>query len=136
MENDQTGQQILPCFQPTTLFKRHHQNAHSGSPPGTISGLTAGQGVCNSGSSWCRYSDKILKDTEACKGVDDLILQAPTVKALIPKLKDVLEAAKKGGMVFSRKKVEFGTQVNFCGYLIDEKGCHPSPNNPKFQQSS
>ena len=37
--------------------------------------------------------------------------------------------------MFSRKKVEFGKQVNFCGYLIDEKGCHPSPKKIETIQS-
>ena len=96
-------------------------------PQGQYQFLTAGQGVCNSGSAWCRHSDEVLKNTSACKGVDDLLLQAPTVNDLIPQLKQVLEAAKKGGMTFSRKKVEFGDTVDFCGYRISEKGCHPSP---------
>ena len=96
-------------------------------PQGQYQFLTAGQGVCNSGSAWCRHSDKVLKDTPAAKGVDDLLLQAPSVQELIPQLKEVLEAAKKGGMTFSKKKVEFGDKVDFCGFQVSEKGCHPSP---------
>ena len=95
-------------------------------PQGQYQFLTAGMGVCNSGSAWCRHSDDVLKDTPAAKGVDDLLLQAPTVKQLIPQLRQVLEAARKGGMTFSRKKVEFGNKVDFCGFTVSEKGCHPS----------
>ena len=96
-------------------------------PQGQFQYLTGPQGCSNTGSAFCRYSDKVLEGTEAIKGVDDVLLAAPTVPELLVKLREVLTKAKEGGLTFSRKKVDFGQEVEFCGYLVTSEGVKPSP---------
>ena len=95
---------------------------------------TAGQGCSNSGPAWCRASDKALGNT--CeKGVDDCLLQARDEDELLPKLRSFLEAARKGNVKFSRKKIQLGTTVDFCGYQITKEGMKPSPKKVAAIQS-
>ena len=96
-------------------------------PQGQFQYLTGPQGCSNTGSAFCRYSDKVLEGTEAKKGVDDVLLAAPTKDELWVQLREVLIKAKEGGLTFSRKKVDFGQQVEFCGYLVTAEGVKPSP---------
>ena len=96
-------------------------------PQGQFQYLVGAQGCSNTGSAFCRYSDEVLAGTSAVKGVDDLLLQAPTLKELLPQLKEVLDKAKEGGLTFSKKKVDFGKEVEFCGYLVTTEGVKPSP---------
>ena len=87
---------------------------------------TAGQGCSNSGPAWCRASDEVLKNT--CeKGVDDCLIQGKDEEEILPKLRTFLEAARKGNMKFSKKKIQLGDSVDFCGYQITKEGMKPSP---------
>ena len=96
-------------------------------PQGQFQYLTGPQGCSNTGSAFCRYSDKILEGTKAIKGVDDILLAAPTLQELLVQLRQVLEKAKAGNLTFSKKKVDFGHEVEFCGQLVGEDGVKPSP---------
>ena len=96
-------------------------------PQGQFQYLVGAQGCSNTGSAFCRYSDEILAGTSASKGIDDILLQAPTLQALLPLLREVLDKAKEGGLTFSKKKVDFGKEVEFCGYLVTTEGIKPSP---------
>ena len=96
-------------------------------PQGQFQYLVGAQGCSNTGPAFCRYSDEILTGTSAIKGVDDILLQAPSLPALLPLLKEVLDKAKEGGLTFSKKKVDFGEEVEFCGYLVTTDGVKPSP---------
>ena len=96
-------------------------------PQGQFQYLTGPQGCSNTGSAFCRYSDKVLEGTKAIKGVDDILLAAPTVGDLLIQLREVLSKAREGGLTFSKKKVDFGDEVEFCGYLVTSEGVKPSP---------
>ena len=96
-------------------------------PQGQFQYLVGAQGCSNTGSAFCRYSDEILTGTSAIKGVDDILIQAPTLTELLPLLKEVLDKAKEGGLTFSKKKVNFGSEVDFCGYLVTTEGIKPTP---------
>ena len=96
-------------------------------PQGQFQYLTGPQGCSNTGSAFCRYSDKVLAGTQAIKGIDDILLAGATLEELLPQLREVLSKAKEGGLTFSRKKVDFGKEVEFCGYLVTAQGVKPSP---------
>ena len=88
---------------------------------------TAGMGCSNSGPAWCRASDKVVRGVDCMKGVDDCLVQATSEEEMLPKLRDLLEAARKGNMKFSRKKIQIGGEVDFCGFRLTNKGLQPSP---------
>ena len=88
---------------------------------------TAGMGCSNSGPAWCRASDKVLEKVDCEKGVDDCLVQGTDEDDMLPRLRSFLEAARKGNMKFSRKKIQMGREVEFCGYMITEAGMKPSP---------
>ena len=84
---------------------------------------TAGMGCSNSRPVWCQASDNVLNDVaDVEKGVDDCIVQGKNKQELVPKLRRFFEAARKGNMKFSRKKIQLGPQVECGGYLITKKG--------------
>ena len=88
---------------------------------------TAGMGCSNSGPAWCRASDKVLEEVDCEKGVDDCLVQGKDEDEMLPRLRLFLEAARRGNMKFSRKKIQLGTEVEFCGYMITKTGMKPSP---------
>ena len=88
---------------------------------------TAGMGCSNSWPAWCRASDKVIEGVDCQKGVDDCLVQATSEEELIPKLRGLLEAARKGNLKFSRKKIQIGGEVDFCGFRLTKEGLQPSP---------
>ena len=88
---------------------------------------TAGMGCSNSGPAWCRASDKVLEKVDCEKGVDDCLVMGKSEDEMLPRLRLFLEAAREGNMKFSRKKIQMGSTVEFCGYLITKDGMKPSP---------
>ena len=104
-------------------------------PQGIFEYQVAAQGHMNSGSSWNRFSDKALeaaiKNGDCSKGVDDLLIEGETEEEILQKLERVLEQARKSNLTFSRKKVMFGSEVDFCGYRITPEGCFPLPSKLK-----
>ena len=104
-------------------------------PQGIFEYQVAAQGHMNSGSSWNRYSDKALekaiKNGDCSKGVDDLLVEGEDEAEILQKLEKILQQARKANLTFSRKKVMFGPEVDFCGYRITTKGCFPLPSKLK-----
>ena len=90
-------------------------------PQGQYQLLKVGKSVCNSRRTWCRCSDEVLKYTPAYKWVSDLILQVPDVTGLVPDLRQALEASRDGGIVYSKKKLDYGTEIAFIGSQISDK---------------
>ena len=85
------------------------------------------QGYCNSGPIFCRHSDKVLEGQPMHKGIDDVLVEGADKQEILIKLRQVLEAARKGNMTFSRKKIQFGDTVEFCGYQVTKDGMKPLP---------
>ena len=59
--------------------------------------------------------------------MDDCLIQGKDEEEILPKLRTFLEAARKGNMKFSKKKIQLGDSVDFCGYQITKEGMKPSP---------
>ena len=85
------------------------------------------QGYCNSGPIFCRQSDKVLEGQPMQKGIDDVLVEGANKQEILDKLRQVLEAARRGNMTFSRKKIQFGDTVEFCGYQVTREGMKPLP---------
>ena len=84
-------------------------------------------GCSNSRPAWCRASDKVIEGVDCMKGVDDCLVQATSEEEILPKLRGLLEAARKGNLKFSRKKIQIGGEVDFCGFRLTKEGLQPSP---------
>ena len=76
---------------------------------------TTGMGCSNSGPAWCRASDKVIEEFNCEKGVDDCLVQTTSEDKLIPKLRGLLEAARRGNMKFSRKRFRLGVKLTSAG---------------------
>ena len=96
---------------------------------------TAGMGCSNSGPAWCRASDKALEGADAEKGVDDCLVQGKSEDEMLPRLRAFLIKARQSNMKFSRKKIQLGSEVEFCGYMITKEGMKPSPRKVAVIQS-
>ena len=84
---------------------------------------TAGQGCSNSGPAWCAASDEVLRGVvgrDCKKGVDDILVQGETEEEMIPKMRRLFEAARKGKMKFSKYKIQCSDEVEFGGYMINK----------------
>ena len=88
---------------------------------------SCGQGFCNSGPTFCKFSDQILDGTPMEKGIDDVLVQGDDKEEVLRNLRQVLEAARKGKLTFSRKKIQYGQTVEFCGYKLTNEGMQPLP---------
>ena len=74
---------------------------------------SCGQGFCNSGPTFCKFSDQILDGTPMEKGIDDVLVQGDDKEEVLRNLRQVLEAARNGKLTFSRKKIQYGQSVEF-----------------------
>ena len=88
---------------------------------------SCGQGYCNSGPTFCKYSDQILAGTPMEKGIDDVLVQGQDKQEVLANLRQVLVAARRGKLTFSRKKIQFGDSVEFCGFKLTSNGMQPLP---------
>ena len=88
---------------------------------------SCGQGFCNSGPTFCKFSDQILDGTPMEKGIDDVLVQGDDKDEVLRNLRQVLEAARKGKLTFSRKKIQYGQSVEFCGFKLTNEGMQPLP---------
>ena len=88
---------------------------------------SCGQGYCNSGPTFCKYSDQILAGTPMEKGIDDVLVQGQDKQEVLANLRQVLLAARRGKLTFSRKKIQFGDSVEFCGFKLTSNGMQPLP---------
>ena len=88
---------------------------------------SCGQGFCNSGPTFCKFSDQILDGTPMEKGIDDVLVMGDDKEEVLMNLRQVLEAARKGKLTFSRKKIQYGEEVEFCGFKLTNQGMQPLP---------
>ncbi len=97
-------------------------------PSGRYRFLRAPMGMVNSSDVFCHRTDDIFAAVpDVLKIVDDALLQAPTEKELIKKLRIALSACREGNLTLSRDKVSWGKEISFAGYIIGEKGVFPDP---------
>ena len=85
-------------------------------------------GINNSSDSFCAKSDQIFAGVPGLiKIVDDGLILGETISEVITKFEIALKACKKHNLTLAEKKLEYGSQVNFGGYIISELGVLPDP---------
>jgi hypothetical protein len=82
----------------------------------------------NSSDVFCHRTDDIFATVpDVLKIVDDALLQVPTEKELLVKLRIALTACREGNLTLSREKVCWGQEISFASYVIGDKGVFPDP---------
>ena len=73
-------------------------------------------------------SGEVIDNLEYCiKEVDDVIISAPNVEQLTPRVRVFFERCRKHGITLSPTKVQYGPEVKFVRFLIKEDKCYPDP---------
>jgi transposase InsO family protein len=97
-------------------------------PTGRYRYKRAPMGLSASGDEWCRRSDEALAGLEGiCKLIDDIIVFAPNMQALLARVRAVLLRCREHGITISRKKLQIAEEVKFAGYLISREGIRVDP---------
>jgi hypothetical protein len=90
--------------------------------------LRAQMRMKNSSDVFCHRTDDIFAAVpDVLKIVDDALLQAPTEKKLLVKLRMALTSCQEGNLTLSREKVCWGQKISFAGYVIGDKRVFPDP---------
>ena len=101
-------------------------------PTGRYRFTRAPMGMNNSSDYFCGKTDHILSPVpDILKIVDDALLQAPTKRKVLRKLKIALDCCKRHNLTLSKKKLTIGQEINFAGYIIGKDGVKPDPNRVK-----
>ena len=88
-------------------------------------------GMSASGDHWNLASDTALEGLPGIqKLVDDILTGAKNGHELYIRVRAVLLRCRATGMKLNRKKIQFGTKVEFAGHIISAQGV--TPNHDKF----
>ena len=101
-------------------------------PSGRYRFTRAPMGMSSSSDGFCDKSDHVFRPVpDLLKIVDDALIQAPTKQELLRKFKIALECCRSNNLNLSRKKLQFGTEIEFAGHIITESGTKPCPARTK-----
>ena len=77
---------------------------------------------------FCVRTDNILSPVpDVLKIVDDALLQAPTKRKVLRKLRTALKCCRKHNLTLEKKKLKLGKEIEFAGFTIGEEGIKPDP---------
>ena len=97
-------------------------------PSGRYRFTRAPMGMNNSSDYFCSKTDNILSPIpNVLKIVDDALLQAPTRKQVLQKLRTALECCRKHNFTLAKKKLQLGKEIDFAGFNISSTGIKPDP---------
>ena len=83
-------------------------------------------GLNASGDEFCQATDPIIKGIPGVtKLVDDILVEAPSLKELVKRLRTLFLSARKHGLTISRQKLRVSREVKFAGFLITSTGIRP-----------
>ncbi|KAG1696506.1 Transposon Ty3-G Gag-Pol polyprotein [Nymphon striatum] len=95
-------------------------------PQGRFRYTRAPMGLNASGDEWCYRSDMTLIGLEGVhKLVDDILIEAETLKELYDRLQNVLVRCREKNIQLSLGKLEIGHSVRFAGHVVSDKGTQP-----------
>ena len=60
------------------------------------------------------------------KCVDDILVASPNKKALLETCDEILKRLESKNIKVSKSKIVMGTRVDYCGYVISDKGISPN----------
>ena len=97
-------------------------------PSGRYRFARAPMGLCPSSDAFCVRTDNFLKPVpDMLKIVDDGLLQARTKQELLKKFQITLQCCRQHNLTLARKKISYGQEIQFAGYLIGKDGVKPDP---------
>ena len=99
-------------------------------PEGMYRFCRAPMGLNSANDAFCIRTDESFRSVPSfIKVVDDGLLQGKTNEELFKKFRTILECCRRDNITISRKKLVYGTRVQFAGYIVKVKP------NPKKQQA-
>ena len=85
-------------------------------------------GLTSSGDEFCARTNKALSGIPGVhKLVDDILDYGENYNELLDRIKLVFERCQEWGITLSKDKYQFGSEVKFAGYIINEEGTKPDP---------
>ena len=63
----------------------------------------------------------------AQKIVDDILIEAPTMKVLYHRIRVILKCCEAMGVTISHKKLKIGHSIGFAGFVVSADGVKPDP---------
>ena len=85
-------------------------------------------GLNASSDEWCFSSDALMMDLPwAQKIVDDILIEAPTMKVLYHRIRVILKRCEAMGVTISHKKLKIGHSIGFAGFVVSADGVKPDP---------
>ena len=92
----------------------------------------APMGLCSSGDEYCARGDAAFQDIPGVKKiVDDILIFGEDLKTVTERTRLILTRCRENSITLSKKKVEFGQEVKFAGFLVSAKGVKPDPDKMK-----
>ena len=98
-------------------------------PSGRYWYLCIPQGLNASSDEWSWCSDAIIDGLPwAKKIVDDILVWAPNLEDLKPRVEQIARNCEKLNIILSKKKFLIGTSLPFAGYIVSNDGVRPEPD--------
>ena len=89
----------------------------------------APMGLTSSGDEFCRRTDAALAAIPNVKKlVDDLLIYGRTEQELLGTIRLVFERCRDWNITLSDKKFQYGDEVKFAGFILNESGSSPDPD--------
>ena len=86
-------------------------------------------GLTSSGDEFCRQTDAALAAIPNVKKlVDDVLIYGQTKQELLKTIRLVFEKCREWNITLSDKKFQFGNEVKFAGFILNESGSSPDPD--------
>ena len=87
-------------------------------------------GLTSSGDEFCRRTDAALAAIPNVKKlVDDVLVYGQTKQELLKTIRLVFEKCREWNITLSDKKFQFGNEVKFAGFILNESGSSRTPIN-------
>jgi len=101
-------------------------------PMGKYKYLRGPMGLRSTNDVYCARSDRTIEGVPNChKIVDDILICADSEADLLQKTKTVLSKCRELSITISRKKVEYGPDINFAGFHLSRDGIRPDASKTK-----
>ena len=89
----------------------------------------APMGLNSSGDEFCHRTDLALAAIPNVKKlVDDVLVFGPTKEDLLETVRSVFEKCREWNITLAEKKLQFGNEIKFAGFILNESGSKPDPD--------
>ena len=77
------------------------------------------------------FAFSAIPDTGVKKLVDDILIFGEDLKTIMERTRLILTRCRENSITLSKKKIEFGKEVKFAGFIVSDKGVKPDPDKLK-----